>query len=308
MNVEDAELVEAGWKVITGGLRAFMASSRLADLVARRGGPQAARAHPGRGREHSAVAGGDRLQRDARAPGRRLRVHVGLGHRHGGGARRQGLRVVAHHAARALHRRGGRGGGRQRGGRDGRRAGALRRLHGDLRPAAGGRSLQQPDRPLLPGRLVLCLQHAVPGPARPRRRGARAQHLRPRRDAGAGRLARHHLRGPAHRPHRPDQGRRARRAAEPLVRHAAAAPRSGRAREARDGSGRGGGRARAAQRLPRGRRLGPVLRGHAGHVGVQRHHRGRRSGVARGSRRARRQRPLRGPHLVHVPDQRVAGR
>jgi predicted Zn-dependent protease len=33
MNVEDAELVEAGWKVITGGLRAFMASSRLADLV-----------------------------------------------------------------------------------------------------------------------------------------------------------------------------------------------------------------------------------------------------------------------------------
>ena len=33
MSVEDAELVEAGWKVITGGLRAFMASSRLADLV-----------------------------------------------------------------------------------------------------------------------------------------------------------------------------------------------------------------------------------------------------------------------------------
>lgn len=32
MHVEDAELVEAGWKVITGGLRAFMASSRLADL------------------------------------------------------------------------------------------------------------------------------------------------------------------------------------------------------------------------------------------------------------------------------------
>ena len=31
MNVEDVELVEAGWKVITGGLRAFMASSRLAD-------------------------------------------------------------------------------------------------------------------------------------------------------------------------------------------------------------------------------------------------------------------------------------
>jgi hypothetical protein len=33
MNVEDPELVEAGWKVITGGLRAFMASSRLAELV-----------------------------------------------------------------------------------------------------------------------------------------------------------------------------------------------------------------------------------------------------------------------------------
>lgn len=34
MEVEDAELVQAGWKVIGGGLRAFMASSRLADLVA----------------------------------------------------------------------------------------------------------------------------------------------------------------------------------------------------------------------------------------------------------------------------------
>ena len=33
MSVEDAELVEAGWKVITGGLRAFMASSRLGDLA-----------------------------------------------------------------------------------------------------------------------------------------------------------------------------------------------------------------------------------------------------------------------------------
>jgi hypothetical protein len=33
MAIEDGELVEAGWKVIAGGLRAFMASSRLADLV-----------------------------------------------------------------------------------------------------------------------------------------------------------------------------------------------------------------------------------------------------------------------------------
>jgi hypothetical protein len=33
MEVSDAELVEAGWKVVAGGLRAFMASSRLADLV-----------------------------------------------------------------------------------------------------------------------------------------------------------------------------------------------------------------------------------------------------------------------------------
>ena len=33
MDVTDAELVQAGWKVVTGGLRAFMASSRLADLV-----------------------------------------------------------------------------------------------------------------------------------------------------------------------------------------------------------------------------------------------------------------------------------
>ena len=33
MDISDAELVEAGWKVVSGGLRAFMASSRLADLV-----------------------------------------------------------------------------------------------------------------------------------------------------------------------------------------------------------------------------------------------------------------------------------
>jgi predicted Zn-dependent protease len=33
MNVDDALLVEAGWKVISGGLRAFMASSRLGDLA-----------------------------------------------------------------------------------------------------------------------------------------------------------------------------------------------------------------------------------------------------------------------------------
>jgi hypothetical protein len=33
MEVEDAELVEAGWRVIAGGLSAFVASARLADLV-----------------------------------------------------------------------------------------------------------------------------------------------------------------------------------------------------------------------------------------------------------------------------------
>jgi PmbA protein len=33
MEISDAALVDAGWKVITGGLRGFMASSRLADLV-----------------------------------------------------------------------------------------------------------------------------------------------------------------------------------------------------------------------------------------------------------------------------------
>jgi len=33
MEISDAELVESGWTVISGGLRAFMASSRLADLV-----------------------------------------------------------------------------------------------------------------------------------------------------------------------------------------------------------------------------------------------------------------------------------
>src|SRR5260370_9927831 len=33
MDITDAELVEAAWKVVSGGLRAFRASSRLADLV-----------------------------------------------------------------------------------------------------------------------------------------------------------------------------------------------------------------------------------------------------------------------------------
>ncbi|MEX2221665.1 MAG: metallopeptidase TldD-related protein [Candidatus Rokuibacteriota bacterium] len=38
LEIEDVELVGAGWKVITGGLRAFMASSRLADLGATEAG------------------------------------------------------------------------------------------------------------------------------------------------------------------------------------------------------------------------------------------------------------------------------
>ena len=50
-----------------------------------------------------------------------------------------------------------------------------------------------------------------------------------------------------------------------------------RAREARGGSGRGGGRARAAQRLPLATAVGPLLRDHARHVGLQRRRRGRAS-------------------------------
>ncbi|MGH7366909.1 MAG: TldD/PmbA family protein [Candidatus Rokuibacteriota bacterium] len=38
MKVEDEKLVDAGWKVITGGLRAFMASTKLADLGATESG------------------------------------------------------------------------------------------------------------------------------------------------------------------------------------------------------------------------------------------------------------------------------
>lgn len=41
MNVQDRELVEAGWTVVAGGLRAFMASSRLADLGASEAGLRA---------------------------------------------------------------------------------------------------------------------------------------------------------------------------------------------------------------------------------------------------------------------------
>ena len=33
LEIDDEQLVEAGWKVVTGGLRAFLASSRLADLA-----------------------------------------------------------------------------------------------------------------------------------------------------------------------------------------------------------------------------------------------------------------------------------
>ena len=171
MDVADAELVEAGWKVIAGGLRAFMASSRLADLVPDEAGLKRLGLILGGDVTHPPGAHRDRLH--ARCPSPRpttATLHVGLRHRawwRRATPRAPGGRIT--HAARALHRRGGRRGGGQRGGRDRRRAGAVGRLHGGLRPPAGGRPLQQPDRPVLPGGLLLLLEHAVPGPARPRR-------------------------------------------------------------------------------------------------------------------------------------------
>ena len=44
--VDDEELVEAGWKVIAGGLGGFTASSRLAELAGTESGPPADRADP----------------------------------------------------------------------------------------------------------------------------------------------------------------------------------------------------------------------------------------------------------------------
>ena len=39
LELDDEDLVAAGWRVVTGGLRTFAASSRLAELAGRRGGP-----------------------------------------------------------------------------------------------------------------------------------------------------------------------------------------------------------------------------------------------------------------------------
>ena len=66
-------------------------------------------------------------------------------------------------------------------------------------------------------------------------RRARARHLRSRRPARPHRIQGHHVRGLADGAHRPDQGRRARRAPEPLVRRPAAPARSARRRQARRG-------------------------------------------------------------------------
>jgi len=99
MEITDPELVEAGWKVVSGGLRAFMASSRLADLVPDEAGLKRLGLILG-GESASGRSGSRSPPPRCGAAGRRRDLHVRLHHRHGRGARREGLGRERVHAAR----------------------------------------------------------------------------------------------------------------------------------------------------------------------------------------------------------------
>ena len=181
-----------------GGLRAFIASSqaRRACRRARRGCGLL-----------GLILGGDVTIRPGvawRSPRRRMpepqtdesTLHHELRHGHGRGAERQGLRVV--HRARASTHFTDEAGAEaaQRGDRrHRRRARAVRRLHGRLRPAARGRSPEQPRHPGLPRGRVLLVEHAVPRQARQAGRLPAPERLRPRRAPRAHGLQGHHVRG-----------------------------------------------------------------------------------------------------------------
>ena len=233
MDVSDERLVESGWTIVNGALRTFVNSSRLAELGGSDEGLRRARPHRGRRRHDAAGADRDRLLAHAARADRRVHADQRVRHRDGRGPGRQGIRLVRHHAARALHGRGRRGRGPGGDRRDGRRARALRTLHGRLRPPAGGRHHEQPHRAGVQRGGVLRLRHAVPRTARRHGGLAATVDLRPRRDAGPGGLQGHHLRRPAHRPHRSHPSWAAHRLSGELVQRAAPAARSRSARQAR---------------------------------------------------------------------------
>jgi hypothetical protein len=91
-----------------------------------------------------------------------------------------------------------------------------------------------------------------------------------------------------------------------LVRDAAAAARPGPRREARHKRARRGSGARAAQRLSVRLRRRPTVRQRARRGRVERRARGRRGDRHRRADPTGRRRSLHRPHLVHVPDQRPA--
>ena len=143
-------------------------------------------------------------------------------------------------------------------------SGCPRALHGRVRPAAGGRPHEQPRGARLQRGAVLRLEPRRSSAGSAARWPRRGYHLRPRRDARARGLQGHHLRGPAHRPHR---SHHATGVLAGLLSNwyerAAAAARSGRwPRSSGHGARPPRPRARPAQRLPlrRGRR--PPVRQH----------------------------------------------
>ncbi len=291
-----------------------MASSRLAELAGSDEAGCAARPHPGRRRDDPAGARGDRLharcprvQTDESTLMTRVRHRMVEAHDAKGSGWSIATRLehftdeagveAAQNAIDAM--------------------GGERVPSGDYTVVFGRQPvadlMQQPrsSPPATPSSFYAS-SHAVPGPARPARRLAALLSIY---DHGAmpGLVGSqgHHLRGAAHRPHRPDPGRRARRAAWPtgtstqrLLRDPALA------RQARRRPARRGGRARAAQRLPLRRRRRP--RSSTATPGVAASNVVRRGRASRSSLeellRAGRRRPLHRPHLVHLPDQRAARR
>ena len=160
MDVSDERLVEAGWTIVNGALRTFVELLAAGGAGRQRRGAARARADPGRRRHHAAGADRDRLQRTCprvQTDESTLitRFVTAMVEAHGA----KGSGWSATHAARALHRRGRREAARQAAidAIGGERV-PSGRLHGRLRPPAGGRPHEQPHRARLPRGGVLRLR------------------------------------------------------------------------------------------------------------------------------------------------------
>ena len=282
-------------------------SSRLAELAASEEELPEARADPRRRRHHHPGVAWPSPR--APCPSRRptSRASHELRHRHGRGARRQGLRVV--HAARGSPtsptRRAAEAARTRVEAIGGQRV-PSGRLHGRSSAASPWPISEQPRRPVLPGGVLLRVEHAVPGQARQAGGLSRAHHLRPRRAARAHGLQGHHVRGAAHRAHRPDQGRRARRrcSATGTTRSACSTIRAIKEKLGVDAAPAAPALV-AAQRVPLSAAGGRAFDTQPGHSATNIVVEGADPVVAGGADPRRARRPLRRPHLVHVPDQRA---